>query len=427
MAEINAEINKEFGPQDIPGFIQTPSESQVSPLSDSSIKKSELEALALLMVAGIPILVPPEINGNTTNYKADGGVAALSLNVEQKKADIISKMWESYIENIRQIAESTKKEDIRRQTENADKPGPMSSVQYFSFLMSVSATKKADEIDGTNGLSASFTNTFNQWMVNPVSSGGSSDNASAIVGNSSVAGNQVSAANIGAYPSSSFISGSIASNPDAIRLAIGTDSALLGVYLSSSPVADALFAAGPTSGLPTDYQAAAALVAALLNGGAVFKATAETVANAAGKPQYDLNFAVNYAKNVMAIVTKNLGEEDPTDNTGKQNNMIRLMLSAMALNMVYRAAYGGIEGKEFADLLAGNTKDIPSEIRGLVEQLVSFVNAFLPKDRREETIARLMEYVDSKESVDSMLETTRLFGGSLASNLDAKRVAESSS
>lgn len=410
----------QFDPQNIPGFtpVTTGSGTPSSPLSASSIQKSELEALASMIVAGIPVLPPPEINGNSTNSTSsqtdgvDGANLGMSVEakMEAQKNEIISKLWETYTDNIREIAARTKKEDIRRQTEDADKPGPMSSVQYFAYLMSLPQTRRADEIDG-NGLTVQFTNTFNQWLVNPIESGK----------NSSIAG-------IGAYPSSSFISGSVASNPDAIRLAIGHDSSALGVYLSSSPVADALFAVGPTSGLPGDYQAAAALVAALLNGGAVFKAVADTPISAGGKPPYDLNFAVNYARNIMAIVTKDIGAGDPTDpRRATQNNMVRLMLSAMALNMVYRAAYGGMQSKEFGDLLAGNTEKIPSQIKGLLEQLVAFVNAFLPKapGSREETIARLLEYVDSKESVDSMLETSRLFTGSLATSTDveAKRVA----
>jgi hypothetical protein len=233
---------------------------------------------------------------------------------------------------------------------------------------------------------------------------------------------------VNGYPSSSFLAGCVACSPDAIRNAIGISGAALGFQLSSSPVADALFAVGPTSGLPGDYQAAAALVAALLNGGAVYKASADTmVASGGAKPQYDLNFAVNYAKNIMAIVTKNIEGQEPTSpEQASQNTMIRLMLSAMALNMVYRSAYGGMQGKEFENLLAGNTTDLPEEVKGLIEQLVSLVNAYLPQDSKSkaDTIRRLMEYVDSKDSVNSMLETSRLFASFLDTNdLDSTRLA----
>lgn len=379
--------------------------------SASSISKSELEAMALFMAAGIPILQAPGINGNlgidTTKL-----AAALELSTAAKEHDIISKMWDSFIENIREIAERRKKDEIREDTVDANKPGPKSSTEYFTYLMSISMQSRANEL-GDNGVSAQFTNTFNHWMVAPVEAG----SKTGIVG---AAG--------GDYPSSSFIAGSVASHPDLLRTAVGFDSAALGIYLSSGPVTDAIYAVGPTSGLPGDYQAAAAMVAALLNGGAVAKATANTVAAAgAGKTQPDLQFAVNYAQQVMAIVTKNLGAEDPTDPyRSSQNDLVRLMLSSMALNMVYRAAYGGMGGKEFENLLAGNTKDLPDPIKGIIGQLVDMVNYYLNKNpgTKPETIARLMEYVDSKDSVDAMLETSNLFTSFLkADDVDANRLA----
>lgn len=409
-----------FGPQS-PNTANgpTPSSSnggKSSPLSASSIQESELQALELLMIASLPILIAPQINGNspvTANSSQVSG--SINIDMEAKKNEIISKMWDSYIANIREIADRAKKEDIKKQTINAAQPGPKSSGEYLIYLMALSSTARADEI-GANGLTVQFTQTYNQWLVNPVESG----NHTAITGISN------------GYPSSSFLAGCVACNPDAIRNAIGASGVALGFQLSSSPVADALFAVGPTSGLPGDYQAAAALVAALLNGGAVYKASADTMAASGGaKPQYDLNFAVNYAKNVMAIVTKNIeGQESSNPERASQNTMIRLMLSAMALNMVYRSAYGGMQGKEFENLLAGNTADLPEEVKSLIEQLVSLVNAYLPQDpkSRANTIGRLMEYVDSKDSVDSMLETSRLFASFLDTNdLDATRLASGKS
>lgn len=398
-----------FGPDDPnvqPNNQVTPvsnSGSPASPLSASSIQASELQALALMLLANFPVLVAPDSNGNAAPAVGAAQVAATTMNTASIQHDIISGMWDKYIENIREVAERAKKDDIKHQTELAGQSGPKSSAEYLTFLMSISATQRAEEIAGSaaNALTTNFTQTYNTWLVNPIDSGSST----AILGLSS-----------GSYPAASFMAGCVACNPDAIRNAIGVDGAALGIQLSASPVADALAAVGPTSGLPGDYQAAAALVAALLNGGAVNKATAETVAASDGgaKPQYDLNFATNYAKNVMAIVTKNIGAEDPTDpQRAEQNNMVRLMLSVMALNMVYRAAYGGMQSTELQGLLAGDTSELNPEVKGILEQLASLVNAFLPKNSRESTIARLLEYVDSKDSVDSMLETSRMFSSFL--------------
>lgn len=386
-----------------------------SPLSASSIQESELEALAFFMVAGIPVLTMPDMNGNSSSVNSSKIAAASGLNVEAQTHQIISKMWESYIENIREVSERQKKEDIDKETKDANKAGPKSSAEYFTYLMSISANQRAEEISGaeSTALTTQFTNTYNTWLVNPMDSG------------TSLAINGISH---GSYPSAAFMAGCVACNPDAIRNAIGADGAILGIQLSSSPVADALLAVGPTSGLPGDYQAAAAMIAALLNGGAVNKATVDTMANpGASKPEYNLNFAINYAQQIMAIVTKNIGAEDPTNPRAAQNNMVRLMLAAMALNMVYRAGFGGMSGMDMGSLIAGDTRGL-GQIKGLVEQLVALVNRYLPQDPkiREETINRLMEYVDNKESVDSMLETSGLFTSFLnASEVDSRRITSS--
>lgn len=386
-----------------------------SPLAASSIQQSELEAIALLMIAGIPILQTPDPSGNGISNDAQiAGIAGLSAAARQQEAisKIISTMWDRYIENIREVAERLKEDDIRREVEGLSRTGPKSSTEYFAFLMAASATRRAEEIEGTgpSPLATQFTNAYNDWLVHPIESGASA----AIAGGAG-------------YPSAAFMAGCVACSPDAIRSGIGADSALLGIQLSASPVADALAAAGPTSGLPGDYQAAAAMVAALLYGGAVNRATAETIAQKGPQAQYDLNFATNFAKQIMAIVTKDIGKGDPTNPYREsQNNMIRLMLSAIALNMLYRSAYGGMHGKEFAGLLSGDAKNLEPPIRELVDQLASLVNFYLPKDpkAREETLARLMEYVDSKDSVDSMLQTSRLFTSSLdTGSVDANRLA----
>ena len=382
-----------------------------SPLSASSIQKSELEALVQLMSANFPILIPPisSPSGSSGSISSSSSIAAADVVFDQTKSDIINKMWDSYIEQLRQIADRMKEEDIKKETVDATKNGPKSSTEYFTYLMSVSASRRADETGESNGVSPQFAIAFNQWLVNPVTSG-----------------NNMAAWGVGAYPSAAFVVGAVAANPDAIRTAIGADSSVLGVQLSSSPVADALLAIGPTSGLPGDYQAAAALVAALLYQGALAKATVDTVAASGGKPLQDLNFALNYAQQTMAIVTKNIGAEDPTNpHRAGQNNMVRLMLSAMALNMVYRAAYGGMQGNDMVSVLAGNTADIPDHVRNIVDQLAGLVNFYMPKDAgaRASTLAALMEYVDSKDSVDSMLETSRLYTSFLnTGDIDAKRL-----
>jgi len=393
--------------------------------SQSSIQKSELEAIEALLAAGFPMLLPPNLTATNFRDLSDNGSVSgigatassdayikLASQIEQTKNDIINSMWDNFNKAVRELADRARKDDIRRWTEDADRAGPKSSTEYYAYLLSLSATQRAAEsATSENSLAVQFNNTFNTWMVQPVA-------------NNSVSGVSSSQG----YPDSSFISGCVAcSSSDVVRGAIGAVSPSLGYQMSVSPVADALYATGPTSGLPVDYQAAAGLVAALLNGGAVYKATNDTIQQAAsnGKPPQDLNFAINYAQNIMKIVTHNVEKGQPTNPQAKsQNQLIRLMLSTMALNMVYRAAFGGMSGKEFADLIAGNTQNLPAQVKPLLEQLVGYVKSFLPDNpvAYQSTLVNLMAYVDNKNSVDSMLNTTRMFSELLKTgDIDGQR------
>ena len=116
----------------------------------------------------------------------------------------------------------------------------------------------------------------------------------------------------------------------------------------------------------------------------------------------------------MNIITKNIegnGTLDPQKSS--QNGLVRLMLASIALNMLYRAGYGGMSGIDLASLLEGNTGDIPDAIKEPIEQLIDIANQYLPENPtdRGNILANLTKYVDSKQSVDSMLQTTRLLRG----------------
>lgn len=382
--------------------------------TESTISKSELDQLALLMLiaAGFPILVPP-IDGTKLQNSGDaaaigaiegakGAYTALVMTVESKKNEIINSMWDQYLDKLHEFAERVRKEDQRDFLEGLGQTAK-TAAEYLAYLFYTSAIKTVegtvgnDSRDSNSALAVQFDNTFKQWMTpDGTLSPGSTD-----------------------YPSATFIAGALAANVDLLKDSVAL-ALVLDFKISTSPVADALLAVGPASGLPGDYQAAAAMIAALLNGGAVYKSTRDTIEQAAntGKPSRDLGFALNYAKNIMAIVTRPMDKgEQGNPLRAAQNQMIRLMLSTMALNLVYRSALGGMSGKELKDLLDEEDPTLPNakfpeEMKAImpqIQELVSAINRFLPKDpqARAEMISRLMEYVDSKKSVDSMLQTTK--------------------
>ncbi len=404
------------GPEIIPDNSASTQHRRREIFYKSSIEQSELEALTMMLAAEFPLLQSPEQNLTTSfqNLAANHIITKdaafiLARHVEETKHDIINSMWDAFIKRVEEMAELARKDDIHHWIQKIEASGgPKSAAEYYAFLMTMTVSQKAKEIDGVSALTDKFSKTFDRWIIAPLD-----QSAGAII-------NPLAAAPLD-YPSSTFIAGALIVNADILH------GPTAGSQISVSPVADALFAAGPSSGLPGDYQAAAALIAALLNGGAVYKATNDTVEEAAaggGKPLQDLDFAKNYAKSILTIVQYPSLDTQPADGErAKQDNLIRLMLTIMALNMVYRAAYGGMAGEELSSLLAGNT-DVHEDIKPLLTQLVGLINQYLPANPKEraEMLASLMDYVDNKHSVDSMLDITRMYKAYLSTDeLDHRR------
>lgn len=389
----------------------TPDQTQqAAPLQstfESTIQPSDAEVLALMLVSGIPMLSPPDNQASASSVTSVGAAGIAAFQIEDATHDIIIKMWDNYIADLRELADRNKAEDVRRETIDADKPGPQSSVAYYAYLMAITPTQRADETgQGDTTLSVQFSNAVNQWAANPINASGvSADNSSVGAATGPVSADAIMLALMVHLPSSA--------------------------ELTTNPVFDALSAVGPATGLPADYQAAAALMAALLYNGAAPRAMIGNVDPAAkGQPFPDLNFAKDFAQSVInIIVTHNLEETDPSTPEGGRNNMIKLMLAAIALNMLFRAGYGGMSGIDLEAVLAGNTADVPDlEVRALLNKLASYVNSYLPTGAsRQEWINRLKSYVDNKESVDSMVETGNLLSESLdTGSIDTNRLSADS-
>lgn len=387
----------------------------------STIQKTDQQLLEELFLAmQFPGLYPPNMIKDFAEIVSTGGtqsidginngaaIAHLQMAYEQTKHDIISSIWESFAKSVQELEQLSKEAYIKKWVLEVAKDGPKSSTEYFAYLLALSASNRAEELSksgdtGQSALSVQFKTSFDQWFNIP--------------GNEAVV-------TTGAIDPS-FKIGTLASNLDVMDQAI----ALVGVFgvpqMSVSPLADALTAVGPNSGLPVDTQAAGALIAALLYTGARNKADVETLEDAASKvqPPQDMDFALNFAKNILAIVSHNLeGESTASKDQAGQHQMIRLMLSVMALNLVYRAGYGGMEGtKEFAALLEkGGTDNIDSAIKPTIDRLIEQIKNFLPSDEpaRSQMISSLSEYIDSKDSTESMLSTSRMFAASLNARPD---------
>lgn len=325
--------------------------------------------------------------------------------VEQTKETIITSIWQNYSKNLSEFSERMQGSDIQAWVQEVVDKGTKSPTEYYAFIL---AKSSMENIDGKNTLLERFSQAFNQWVIDP---------------HKHARGD----AGMLDYPSSSFIAGCMVCGIDIVREAIKNTSSIFQHQLQNNPVADVLFATAPSLMLTPDYQSAAALIVALLNNGAVYKATEDALKKGKEKesPPRDLDFAIKYARQIIAIVAhKGPSTQSEHKEIQERDRLVRLMLTVMALNMLYRSAYGGMTGEEFGAVLKGETRDIHERIKSLVGQLTLLIKANLPVSVkvREETILRLMDYVDSKDSIDSMLESTRLLAHLLSTaDVDQKR------
>lgn len=319
--------------------------------------------------------------------------------VQQAQNSIIDWMWSTYSKNLNEFSSRMQGEDIAQWLQEVSANGTQSATEYYAYLLALSSTQSSADMANSNALIEKFAMAFNYWINQP---------------NQSLSNAKGGAGMSGAYPSSAFLAGCVICGADILRNVTG---GMPKEAQLQSPVADVLFAAGRNSDLLPDYQAAAALIAALLSNGAAYKATDDTLKKGSGdEPPKDLDFAINYAKHIIAIVSHKPAESElRIKEIQEQNRLVRLMLSAMALNMLYRAAYGGMTGEEFGSILKGETQDIHAKIKPYIDQLAFLIKANLSKTEkaRTETIVRLMDYVDTKDSINSMLKTTRILANLL--------------
>ena len=385
----------------------------------STIKKSDMEKLAeALFIAAFPFLQPPESSvkfQDLSDPNALGihgsSVISFSRQLDQLYHNIIIDMWDKYSETLKEIAKRREEDYLEKWGKDLTREGPKSAAEYNAYLMAITPTQRADETgkSGDDGLSIQFGATYNQWFVHPAENG---------------------ITPTGSYPDSRFISGAIASAPDLVSQTIGVAGAV-GLQMSVNPVADALTSLGPVSALPMDSQLATALVAALLYNGSMNKANYEALTDSANQsqPLTTVNFAINYAKNILAIVTHNVEGDEPTSARAGENRLIKLMLATTALALLHREVFDGVSPEELRDLIETNNIDkskIPQETKDLFKSLAAAVNELLNQspETREAMIAQMAQYGNHKESIESMLKSTKLLIATLdTSSITSGRLA----
>lgn len=363
------QINGPESVQNVP-----PPSSDTSPTSASSIQASELQAGAMaILAAGIPLLEPPTVAATSfselaalSNVKSSSMGALIAA--EKSKNDIITSLWDNYDKMLKQIADDYKESEKRK-----------------DLYPELSASEQARL-------------TLQQWMG-------------------------------GTFAVS--MSGTLAGGVGDVRNLVSAVSSDGMDRISVSPFADAVAGVGgPLSGLPMDTQAACALVAALLNGNVVSRTNIEILSNSLGKkppqPPQDLDFAIQYTNNILAMVIPQIDKgAGLSPERASLNRSVRLTLATMALNLLYRTIYGGMNGLEMKELLQADPKNLANilkfpdsmpealqaKLTSLMRQLLSQIQGCFPDDpaKKQNLIENIAKYVNQKDSVSSMLATTQMF------------------
>lgn len=145
----------------------------------------------------------------------------------------------------------------------------------------------------------------------------------------------------------------------------------------------------------------------------------------------DLDYARNYAKNVIQVVNSNeidaflrgtliarIEKTGPVDEERQEQliKIVKIVLLAMALGMLYRVQTGWITGREFSDMISGQMQFADNEIGRLEKQLATLINLYsqsLSSTERANLLRALTSYFATKPSLENLRDPERVFGGLL--------------
>lgn len=197
--------------------------------------------------------------------------------------------------------------------------------------------------------------------------------------------------------------------------------------MSFNPVVDMY----SKTAIPTiaDMNAQLALVGGLYAAGVQYFTLAQIAsesANAQNQPK-DAAFAKGYAENMVAlvvsptfnsyltaIVTRGIPETEALseENITETSSMLKVVLLASALGMLYKMEAGKMTGLEFMGMLNGNIKFGKDDIRS---KLITLINANLAgittPGLKDTVLASLQSYFDSDPHIDTLADPAKVFVG----------------
>lgn len=315
-----------------------------------------------ILSAQFPVLMPPQlVNQTNSSNSIEGAISAsVALKAGQTQHDIITKMLDTWLASIKQIAEDNKRADEKRvidkmaiahevyKKQEAVQPNdnfPIFAVGLIMVGTGIQATMIPDQVVGN-------------VQFNPV----------------------VSMYNKVAMP---------------VIADINVQLGMVG----------AIFAAG------IQYFTIAQMASGAANG----KVAQKDLNFAKGYAENMLGLVASASFNqyLSAIVAQSVPKDTVTSpqRSIELVAMLKIILLSSALAMVYKAEAGKMTGTEFAGMLSGNIKFEAGDVRSsLITQIKSNLKLLSPKDQ-EKFLLTLLEYFDGDPSIDTLADPSKVFAG----------------
>lgn len=328
------------------------------------LSPSEQELILQYLYSQLPVLAPPQDTFNSDSVTA----AAFAIQMQGADHDVISAMLDKWVENIRENAEQSKKQDEKKAIDN------LSNV-YHTYQHIIDLKSDPNFPIFAVGMIIAGTGIVQSLLPDP------------------------STSQIAINPVLDMYNKALATGSTDMINQLGMAASIYTtgfVYFSLAQVA------AQTSTNATENGDNAG---AKPKGAAFAKGYAENIMSLVSQPGFN-NF-------LMAIITKNMeGTGQMTEERIKDLlSMAKAILLSSALAMLYIADAGKMTSIEFAGMLSGNIVFDLGDIRAkLVGQINKHLSSLSPADR-ETTIAALLEYFDSNPTLSALSNPATVFAG----------------
>lgn len=325
---------------------------------DKLSKADQDLVIQYLLSAQSPVLAPPQ-----TVFVSSGsvdGISQVALQVEEKQHQIIIGMLDGWLKSIQELAERSKKEDEKKAIEGL-------AIAYHTYRHEMDLQGNSNFPLFAVGMI--IVGTGVHQLLTPVSE-----------------------------------SGKIDFNP-VVDMYSKAFTPVIGDLRPELGLIGAIYAAGIKYFTMAEIASKSIGKNVRLKEGEFAKGYAENIVNLIGDPEFNAY--------LLAIVTRGIppGVNLIQEQLQERMAMIRIVLLATALAMLYKSEAGKMTSLEFAAMLKGDIRFKAGDIRAT---LIAFIKANLndlPPSTREVLLGGLLEYFDSDPAIDTLSDPAKVFAG----------------